>query len=112
VSIDVKTDAAGRFYSEIQAFSAAATDFSTVLFYQVKPDERHDLTLISERVYHNRYESLAIMAAAGLDRVDQDITERLLVLPTEAELIAIKRKTGFESRPAYRERLAPIWAGG
>lgn len=67
------------------------------MVYQTLPDERWDLTLVSQRVYGNRNEFLAVMAAAGLDRFDQELTERELVLPNAQRLEIIKQDTGFTS---------------
>jgi hypothetical protein len=32
------------------------------------------------------------------------------VLPDEVTLLEIKKRTGFESRAAYREEFKPVWA--
>lgn len=55
------------------------------------------MTLVSRRVYGNRDESLAIMAAAGLDRYEQELTERELILPNAQRLEAIKQMTGYSN---------------
>lgn len=67
------------------------------MVYQTLPDERWDLTLVSQRVYGNRNEFLAVMAAAGLDRFDQELTERELILPNAQRLEIIKQDTGYTS---------------
>jgi hypothetical protein len=109
MSIDKNTLSANAFYREIQRFASTTKQPTPAYYYQVKPDERHDLTLVSQRVYGNRYEFLAVMAAANVDRSDAELREQLLVLPLDDELRNIKRRTGFESRPAYREDYQPTW---
>jgi hypothetical protein len=64
------------------------------------------LTLVSRRVYGRRDEYLAIMAAAGLSHVDDELTERKLCLPTPEQLQQIKRATGYESIETFRDRSA------
>lgn len=92
---------ASRFYREVRKFSLTAPVWEDAIFYFTKPDERFDLTLVAERVYGDREEFLAIMAAAGLDRLDQELTERDLVLPTRGRLLLIKEETGYRtSAPA------------
>lgn len=49
------------------------------------------------------------MAAAGIDSFDQALPQKVIVLPSERELIRIKRKTGFESQADLRENYAPLW---
>jgi hypothetical protein len=61
-------------------------------------------------VYGRRDEYLAVMAAAGIDNVDQPLKQKRLVLPTESQLYAIKRQTGFESIADLREGFGPVWA--
>jgi hypothetical protein len=109
LSIDFQTNAANSFYREIQRFASTTKRPIPAYYYQVKPDERHDITLISQRVYGNRFEFLAVMACANIDRCDMPIMEQLLVLPLDDELRNIKRRTGFESRPSYRENFSPVW---
>lgn len=109
MSIDKDTRAANSFYREIQSFAAKTKRPTPAYYYQVKPDERHDPTLVSFRVYGNRYEFLAVMAAANIDRVDQELREQLLILPLDDMLRDIKRRTGFECRPNYREDYQPVW---
>lgn len=89
-------------YTSAAALVKAVGDFAQrqptwaeCIEYQSKPDERWDMTLVSQRVYGTRDEFLAVMAAADLDSVEQELTERLLVLPTAAQLAAIKQDVGF-----------------
>lgn len=95
---------ASRFYREVRQFSLTAPVWESVIRYFTKPDERWDLTLVAERVYGDREEYLTIMAAAGLDRVDQELTERELVLPTRDRLALIKARTGFQPQQQRKVR--------
>lgn len=110
--IDKRTTAAKSFYREIRKFSESTKPWQQAIFYETKPDEAFDLTLVSQRVYGRRDEFLAVMAAAGLDTVDQPLPQKRIILPNEGQLYAIKRRTGFESIPGYREDYAPTWAEG
>lgn len=107
---DKNTTAAKDFYKEVRTFAERTKTWQTAIFYQIKPDEKHDVTLISARVYGRRDEYLAVMAAAGIDTIDQPIPQKMIVLPTEGQLYAIKRRTGFESIASLRENFAPTWA--
>ena len=84
--IDQDTRAAAAFWREVRKF------------------------VVSRRVYGRRDEYLAVMAASGIDSVDQALPQKRVALPDEGELNRIKRKTGFESRSDYRENFAPTWA--
>lgn len=85
-----------RYYRAVRQFALTEPVWSSVrVSYFTKPDERWDLTLVSQRVYGNRDEYLAVMAAAGLDRLDQELTERELILPSRARLAQIKAATGY-----------------
>ncbi len=107
---DVRSTAAKDFHKEVRLFAERTKPWQTAIFYFTKPDENWDLTLVSERVYGRRDEYMTIMAAAGLDMVDQELTQRQLVLPTDEQLYAIKRRCGFESIAAYREDFNPVWS--
>jgi hypothetical protein len=108
-NIDVNSQAAKAFYREVRRFSERTKPWHTAIFYDVKPDERWDITLVSERVYGRRDEYLAVMAAAGMSMVDQPLTQKRLVLPTDRQLTVLKRNTGFESVADLREDLKPVW---
>lgn len=109
--IDKNTTAAKNFYRLIRRFVETVQPWdSTAIYYFTKPDEVYDLTLVSKRVYGNRHEFLAVMAAAGLNSVDQALTQRKIILPNAMTLYAIKRESGFESDPDLRESFAPVWA--
>lgn len=89
------TASAMRLYQLVRDFATRAKPWDTAVRYHTKPDERHDLTLVSQRVYGRRDEFLTVMAAAGLDSVEQPMGEQLLTLPTEAQLLAFKDRAGF-----------------
>lgn len=86
---------ASRFYRAVRQFAATRQPWQDAIRYDSLPDEEWDLTLVSERVYGNRNEALAVMAAAGLDRFDQQLTQRPITLPTPIQLEALKRQTGY-----------------
>ena len=83
------------YYQLIRDFALSVKPYESAIRYQVKPDEHFDLTLISERVYGNRDDYLAVMAGAGLDSVEDKIPDQLLVLPTLLQLNNFKRLAGF-----------------
>ena len=110
--LDRDTRAAKSFYREVRKFAESVKSWdATAVWYETKPDEAHDLTLVSQRVYGRRDEYLTVMAAAGLDSIDQPLPQKRIVLPNEGQLIAIKRRVGFESIADLREAGAPSWAG-
>lgn len=92
------TQAAGAFFRAVRRFALTTRPWDQgAIWYETKPDERHDLTLVSQRVYGRRDEYLAVMAAAGLSHVDDELTERKLCLPNDGQLRKIKLATGYES---------------
>lgn len=93
-----------RFYRAVRQFAVSTPVWGTAIRHFTLPDERFDLTLVSQRVYGNRDEALTIMAAAGLDRLDQELTERELVLPTPSDLQSIKNSVGYQKPPVRRVR--------
>ncbi|AJG18826.1 hypothetical protein [Cupriavidus basilensis] len=95
MSIEQNTASVSDFYKRVRTFASQTPVWGTALRYQTMPDERWDMTLVSQRVYGRRDEFLAVMAAAGLDSIEQQLTEQLLVLPTEAQLKDIKTAAGF-----------------
>ncbi|MBL8473791.1 MAG: hypothetical protein JNM98_18520 [Rhodocyclaceae bacterium] len=110
MTLDVNTTAAAAFYRAVRDFAESAKEWDTsVIWYETKPDEMFDVTLVSRRVYGRRDELLAVMAAAGLDTVDQPLPQKRIALPNDGALIRIKRSTGFESIADLREGFAPIW---
>jgi hypothetical protein len=96
--------ASSKFYLLVRQFAASRQAWQTAVRYDTLPDERWDLTLVSQRVYGNRHEFLAVMAAAGLDRVNQELKQRRLVLPTPAQLEALKQQAGYTSASVVQVR--------
>lgn len=107
--IDNNTQAAKAFWRAVQDWVASVKPWDVAIYYDIKPDERWDVTLISERVYGRRCEFVAIMAAAGVSNVDEPMEQKQITLPNEGQLRQLKFKSGFESRPEYRENGAPTW---
>lgn len=107
--MDQDPRAAKSFYRDVRKFAQAVKSWEAQISYETKPDEVMDITLVSQRVYGRRDEVLAVMAAAGLDTIDQPLTQRRLALPTEGKLYELKRRNGFESIAGYREDGAPTW---
>lgn len=105
----MNTQAAKSFYREVRQFAERTKPWEPALFHEVTPDELWDATLVSRRVYGRRDEFLAVMAAAGIDTTEQPLPQKKLVLPTESQLYAFKRKCGFESRPEYIQDGKPTW---
>ena len=81
-------------HKRIRQFALETPSWATAIRYHTKPDERFDLTLIARRVYGLPDEWPVIMAAAGLQSVDEPLNEQLLVLPTLEQLQRLKRNTG------------------
>lgn len=107
---DVHSQSARVFFRLVRDFSRSRQPWETALYHEVSPDERWDLTRVSRRVYGTPEEAIAVMAAAGLDRVDQPIPQVRLVLPTPEQLRQFKREAGFESLSAYRRDNRPTWS--
>lgn len=108
--IDSDTQAAKRFWRIVREFSERTRSWHVAVFYEVKPDEVFDPTLVSQRVYGRRDEFMAVMASAGIDTADQPLPQKQIVLPTEAQLHVLKRRAGFESMADSREGGKPTWA--
>jgi hypothetical protein len=87
--------AAAAFIAAVRKFAVQTPAWGEAIRYPTKPDERTDITLIAHRVYGDRSQFMAVFAAAGLDTLEQELDERLLVLPTAAQLQLIKRQTGY-----------------
>lgn len=87
--------AAADFVRRVTNFAQRTPDWAERIVYETKPDERWDVTLVSQRVYRRRGEFLAVMAAAGMDTCEQELTARRLVLPTERQLAELKRLAGL-----------------
>ena len=78
----------------LRQFAQTTPAWATAIRYHTKPDERFDLTLVARRVYGLPNEWPVIMAAAGLQSVDEPLNEQLLVLPTLEQLQRLKRNAG------------------
>lgn len=102
--IEKNSASCAAFYRAVRTFAQRTKPWQTAIRYQTRPDERGDLTLVSFRVYGRRDEFLAVSAAAGLESVENLLPEQLLVLPTEAQLAAMKDRAGFVNRDGQRRR--------
>jgi hypothetical protein len=85
-------------YRSVRDFASQTPAWGTAARYHTKPDERFDLTLVSQRVYGNRDHALVVAAAAGLDSMEQELVEQTLVLPTIEQLGVMRVAAGL---PAY-----------
>ncbi|MGL5948119.1 MAG: hypothetical protein ACRCYV_03535 [Aeromonas sp.] len=114
MSLDANTQAARVFWRQVQEFVVNAQPWQPVIYYEVKPDERWDASLVARRVYGRREEFMVIMAAAGIDSFDMPLPQKRLTLPSETQLRAMKLAAGFESRHDFRQAtadgMAPTWA--
>lgn len=81
-------------HKHLRQFALETPSWGTAVRYHTKPDEKYDLTLVARRVYGLPEEWPVIMAAAGLQSVDEPLNEQLLVLPTLAQLQTLKRELG------------------
>ena len=88
---------ASRFYRAVRSYAVTAPVWEPSIRHFVTPDEKWDLTLVAFRVYGNRDEVLAIMAAAGLSRFDDPLEAQELVLPNAERLQLIKEQSGYVS---------------
>ena len=84
-----------RLYQLVRDFAVQTPAWGAAIRYFTTPDERFDLTLVSQRVYGNRDEALVIQAAAGLDSPELELSERAMVLPTRSQLAAMKVRAGY-----------------
>lgn len=92
----VADQAANRLYQVVRDFALQTPVWGECVRYFTKPDERLDLTLVSQRVYGTRTESFVIQAAAGLDSPENELPEQQLVLPTIDQLRTMRRDAGFD----------------
>ena len=83
------------FYRRVRDYALQPPQGYNPIHHQVTPDEQHDLSRVSYRVYTNFNEALAIAAVAGLSSTAGPLIEQVLVLPNRDELIQIKRETGY-----------------
>lgn len=93
--------ARNRLFAEVRRFAVETPLWGEALRIFTNAGERFDLTAVSQRVYGTRNETLVIQAAAGLDSPEHELTERLLVLPTAAQLRALKRLAGYQDPELY-----------
>jgi hypothetical protein len=85
-----------KYYKAVRKFAVTTPIWSLSVRHDIKPDEINDLTLIARRVYGDSDEAITVMAAAGLDRINQSLKAgETLVLPTAAQVQQLKTKTGF-----------------
>lgn len=91
----ISDQARNRLFVLVRDFAVRTLDWAEAVRYQTMPDERFDLTLVSQRVYGRRTESLVVQAAAGLDSPELELSERRLVLPNEAQLRQMKQQAGY-----------------
>lgn len=108
--IDQNTQAARVFYRLVRDFVNSIKPWDVVTYYDTGPDEVLDLIKVSLRVYGRPDEHLCVMAAAGMDTVDESLGQRRIALPTEAQLRSLKQVAGFESRTDFRESGKPTWS--
>ncbi len=108
--IDQNTQAARVFYRLVRDFVNSIKPWDVVTYYDTGPDEVLDLIKVSLRVYGRPDEHLCVMAAAGMDTVDEPLGQRRIALPTEAQLRSLKQVAGFESRTDFRESGKPTWS--
>jgi hypothetical protein len=87
--------ARNRLFASVRKFATNTPAWGEALRVFTTPDERTDLTRVSQRVYGRRGETLTVQAAAGLDSPELEMSERLLVLPTAAQLREMKLRAGY-----------------
>jgi hypothetical protein len=100
--IEQNTAAVAIFYKLVRQYALTTLPWQVVNSYQTKPDERWDLTLASRRVFGRSDEFLTIMAAAGLDSVEQYMPEQFLILPDEPTLASFKTQAKFVNQASAR----------
>lgn len=110
--IDNNPVAAKTFYGLVRRLSLNTSPIAPVVRYVIPPGETLDTAKVSIHVYGNAYETLAVMAAAGISHVDQEMKQGMAIrLPSPSQLSILKRVAGFESNPDLRENFSPTWAG-
>ena len=92
----IADQAANRLFQVVRDFALQTPRWGEAIRYFTRPDERLDLTLVSQRVYGTRSESLVIQAAAGLDSPEYELSEQELTLPTIDQLRDMRRSAGFD----------------
>lgn len=94
--------AAAELVRRVRDFSQTQPLWAECILYETKPDETYNIPLASQRIYGRRTECLAVLAAAGLDSVEQALTPRALVLPTDRQLAVLKGLAGYVDDPFLR----------
>lgn len=74
----------------IRRFALRTSPTSEAIRYTTLPDERHDISLAAYRIYGDRSLFMVVLAAAGLDSVEQVMLEQDLVLPTLSQLADLR----------------------
>lgn len=102
---------AAIFWYEIRRWKWGFKPFeNSGVLYEIKPDEKLDATLVSERVYGRRDEYLVICAITDTDRVDNPVHAGRYWFPADEALFGIKRRIGFETRAdLIDEEGKPVW---
>lgn len=93
----MKEHAKNALFALVRQFAQQTPAWGSAVRYDTMPDERHDLSLVSRRVYGTPSETLVIQAAAGLDTPESPMSERRLVLPTADQLRSMKVRAGFDA---------------
>jgi hypothetical protein len=105
--IETNTGSINLFYRLINDFATLTPPWGEAIRYQTLPDERWDMSLVSARVYGRRDEFLTVQAAAGLDSIEYELVEQLLVLPTDTQLTALKAQAKFVNLDVDRPSSSP-----
>ena len=94
-----------KYYRAVRKFAVTVPSWGIAIRHDVLPDEIYDLTLICRRVYGNSTETLTVMAAAGLDRLDQAlVVGTTITLPTASQISQLKAQTGYPVKPPVKVR--------
>ena len=96
IAVETQNNVNG-FYRLVRDFVVRAKPWTQAIRYHTKPDERFDFTLVSRRVYGSSDEYITVMAAAGLDSVENELEQQLLTLPTASQLNTLKLQAGYRS---------------
>jgi len=91
--------ALAHFYRQVRRLAENAQPWhSGLIWHTVTPDEVFDLFLVARRVYNRPDECFTVMAAAGLDSVDDPLPQTKITLPDESTLLKIKRHCQWIAR--------------
>jgi hypothetical protein len=89
------TSAYSSLFIAVKSFSESTPPWAEAVRIRTTPADRFDLMRVSRRVYGTPNEFLVIQAAAGLDSPELPLPEMDLILPTQAQLAALKAAAGF-----------------